>query len=216
MADHIFKMSEVPKGQRFCQFMDYYKYRVIVTVCVILALVPLVYQNVFMPKPDVTILAATQTEIAPETWAKVTEALSGIVPDENGDGETLASVETVFASSEFQNKNGEYHMAYQTKLIALLKDAPCALQIIDDSMVEYFTVQGCLATFGELPDALGHDEKEHILIPLKESKLFRDMAELPDNLFLTMRPREAIGRGKHQNDADYYDKQIALFYAIVA
>ncbi len=216
MADHMVKMSEVPKGQRFRQFMDYYKYRVIASILVIAALVPLVYQNVFAPQPDATFLAATKQAVSAEVWDQVTESLSAMVPDENGDGESLAFVETVFADSSYQNKNGEYHMAYQTKLMALLQDATHALQIIDADMIEHFSVQACLATYEELPELPGHDSDEPILIPLRDLKPFREIQALPDNLFMSLRPREAVNRGRHKDEADYYDKQLELLRAMMA
>ena len=215
MADHMVKLSEVPKGQRWQHFLDYYKYRVIIAVCLLIAAVPVVYYNFFEKKPDMMMLATYQIEVPETVWQEASEKISAMIPDYNEDGESLFLVEGIYADDSYAQKDGQMQMAYQTKLMAYLQEARYVLQIVDEEMYTYMEVQGCLAPYGELEDALGHAEDEIIKIPLKELKPFDSMDALPEGFYMTLRPKEAISRGIHKNDPEYYDRQIALLYAML-
>ena len=215
MADHMVKLSEVPKGQRWQYFMDYYKYRVIIAVCLLIAAVPVVYYNFFEQKPDMSILATYQLEVPETLWQEASEKISPMISDYNEDGETVFLVEGIYADDSYAQKDGQMQMAYQTKLMAYLQDARHVLQIVDEEMYTYMEVQGCLARYGELENTLGHDKEEFIKIPLKDLKPFDEMDSLPDGLYMTLRPKAAIERGIYKNDPVFYERQLDLFYAML-
>ncbi len=215
MADHMVKMSEVPKGQRWQHFLDYYKYRVIAVVFLLLAAIPVVYYNFFEQKPDMTILAAYQLEVPETLWQEASEKISPMIADYNEDGESIFLVEGIYADDSYAQKDGQMQMAYQTKLMAYLQDARHVLQIVDEEMYTYMEVQGCLATYSELKDTLGRNPEEFIKIPLKDLKPFDEMDALPDGFYMTLRPKNAIERGIYKNDPAFYERQLDLFYAMI-
>ncbi len=212
MADHVYKPSEVPKGQRWQQFKDYYKVPFVLIVIGIICLISILRTVVFSTKPDATIIAASESHVDYTVWEQTQEAFSALPLDLNEDGKVLIETDYVQLSEDMMNAEPETYMAYQTRLVASLSSATSALQIVDEAMFEYFDSEGLLGTYAELPETFGHDAEELVKIPLKEIPLYRAIENLPDGLYMTLRPEAAMQiRGDEKKLARYEaQKEILL------
>lgn len=216
MADHVYKPSEVPKGQRWQHFLDYYKIPFIASVIGIIALVSILKSTVFAPKRDVSILAVTSQYVDHELWDALGTAFNDMPMDYNNDRQSLVQIDYINLDESTKNKDPEAYMAYQTKFMAALAAADSALQIVDDTMYDYFESEGLVATYGELQDTLGHDPGDIIKIPLKELVPFKRFEDLPDGLYMTLRPKEAMQIGKSQKKLAYFENQKAALALMIA
>lgn len=208
MADHMYKPWEVPKGQRWQHFLDYYKIPFIATICGIIAIISIVKTVFFSPKPDVSILAVGDDFANYEQWNAVTAAMADMPLDYNEDGHSLVDINSISIGESTRKSDPEVYMAYQTKLMASLAAAECALQIVDENMYVYFDEQGLVGTYSELPNTLGHNADESIKIPLKQLIPFNTMTDLPDGLYMTLRPRAAMQLGQSKKKLAAFENQV--------
>jgi len=123
MADHVYKPSEVPKGQRWQHFLDYYKTPFIVGVLLIIAAIFILRTIVFAPEKDVTILMASEQYIDYEITGSLNEDFQSMPLDFDGDGEVLISFDFVHLDPTAQPQDPEYYKAQQMKLMAVLSSA---------------------------------------------------------------------------------------------
>lgn len=209
MADHMYKPSEVPKGQRWQHFLDYYKIPTIIAVVAIIAVISFVKTTVFSVKADVSILAVTKMYVSYDLWDEATEAFSAMPLDYNNDDKATVSIEYINMDDALQESDPEVYSAYSTKLMASLASAESALQIVDEGMFEYLKEESLIATYAECKEFADRPQDEDIKIPLKELAPFRDMTDVPDGLFLTVRPREAMQIGNSEKKQTKYENQLA-------
>lgn len=212
MADHVYKFREVPKGQRWNFFWDYYKIPVAVTIISVIALVSILKTTVFAPKKDIVIVTATETYVLPEVWSAVEEQLCLMPFDFNEDGKVLAELNVNHIDPKLQETDPETFMAIQAKLTASLSTAESALQIVDEKTVSFFREQALLGTYAEMPAVEGHAPEEELIIPLKELTPFKNVEGLPDGLFMILRPEDAMQiYGSEKKLANYKKQTDALF-----
>ncbi len=204
MADHVYKPSEVPKGQRWQHFKDYYKIPFIFCVIGIICLVSILRTVVFSTKPDVTIIAATEGYVNYEFWEQTEAAFSVLPLDLNEDGKVLIETEYVQLDQNMMATEPETYMAYQTKLVATLSTAASALQIVDEGMFQYFESEKLIGTYAELSETFGHVPEETVKIPLEELAPYNTIENLPAGLYMTLRPEDAMQiRGDKKKLARY-------------
>lgn len=208
MADHVYKLREVPKGERLKFFWDYYRYYTLAAVIGVIAVVSFLTTVVFAPKCDMAIISATEIYVPSEVWTAAEESLEAMPFDLNEDGKVLIDVNDNYLPPEMSESDPETFIAMQTKLMASLSTAESALQIVDEGFMSYFREQGLLGTYKELPDAKGHGMDEEIAIPLKELAPFKDIEGLPDGLFMTLRPLDAMQILGSEKKFDNYQRQI--------
>lgn len=210
MADHVYKFKEVPKGQRWKFFWDYYKLPTIGIIIGVIAVVSIFYTVVLAPKRDISIVTATQSYVAPEVWSQAGEALNAMPLDLNGDGKVIVEINDNQLDPKMAQSDPETYQVIQTKLMASLSTAESALQIVDEAYFEFLGEEGLLGTYAELPDTMGHDAKEIIKIPLSELKPFRDTEGLPEGLFMTLRPEDGMQIYGNEKKLENYKKQIEV------
>ncbi len=208
MADHVYKLREVPKGQRLKFFWDYYRIPVTVGIICVIALISILQTVVFAPKKDMTILVASETYVSWDIWEQVRDELCVMPLDLNEDGKVIVEINDNHITPDMQNTDPETYMAVQTKLMASLSTAESALQIVDEKTMEYFAEQQLLGTYAELPDVMGHEADEVIQIPLKELTPFKNVEGIPDGLYMTLRPKDAMQLGGSEAKLAAYKKQI--------
>ena len=208
MADHVYKFKEVPKGQRLKFFWDYYRIPVAVGIVGAIPLISILQTVVFAPKKDMSILVAGETYVAWDTWEQAQEKLCTMPLDLNEDGKVIVEINDNYIAPNMQNTDPEAYMAVQTKLMASLSVAESALQVVDEKIMEYFAEEQLLGTYAELPDTMGHEPTEVIQIPLKELKPFKHIEGIPDGLYMTLRPKEAMQLGNSEAKLAAYEKQI--------
>ena len=215
MADHVYKFSEIPKGQRWKFFWDYYKIPTALIMIGVIALILILQTTVFAPKKDLAILSATQIYVARDTWQQAEEGFSSLPLDLNEDGRILVEINDNYMDSTMRETDPQTYMVIQSKLMASLSTAESALQIVDDDTYAYFEEQALLGTYAELPSAMGHNADEVIKIPLKELKPFKAIQDLPDGLFMTLRPKAAMQLGDSEKKLADYEKQIEALFLMI-
>ncbi len=209
MADHMYKPSEVPKGQRWQHFLDYYKIPTIIAVVAIIAVISLLKSTVFSTKPDISILASTKMYVDYAIWDEATAAFGEMPLDYNHDEKSTVSIDYINLNYYLHKNDPEVYSAYSTKLTASLASADSALQIVDEGMFEYFKAEGLVATYAECKELAGQAQEGDIKIPLRELAPFRDIEALPDGLFLTVRPHDAMQIGNSKKKQEKYENQLA-------
>ncbi len=215
MADHIYKPNEVPKGERWQYFRDYYLIKSIVVLLIIAAAISIIKSTVFAPRPDFHILAVHATPVSSETWNAVEGALNTMNLDHNGDETVLTDFCPIHLDENMEKADAEIYMANQNKLIATLSTAQYALQIVDEAFYQSFAEMELLGTYAELPDAMGHNPEEIIKIPLKELAPFNALNSLPDGLYMTLRPRDAMQLGNNKKKNQQYENHIQTLLLMI-
>ena len=215
MADHYYKPWEVPKGQRWDYFLDYYKKPAIITIFVIAALISILYTTVFAPKPDVMILAAHYVYTEPTLWEDAAAEMEKMPFDFNEDGDSFIEFNAIIFDAKTQTEDPEAHLANQTRLSASVATAESALQIVDADTLPYFAEQGLLGTYSELNNLMGHAADEVIQIPLSDLKPFKTMENLTEGLYMTLRPRELMHIGNSKAKAKNYEDQIKMLMTMM-
>jgi len=211
MADHVYKPSEIPKGQRFQYFWDYYKIPVLVGVLILIAVVYFLKTVVFAPKTDVSILIASREYVDYEVTEQIAEKMRALPYDLDGDGKVEVSIDYIHLDPEAQQQDPEYYNAQKMKLVAILSTAETALQIVDEETYQYLEAEELIGTYGELSEDYGHAPDEAIKIPLSSFALFNQYNEqLPQGLFFTLRPKDAMQLGDSEKKLAVYMHQVAV------
>ena len=216
MADHMIKMSEVPKGQRYQQFKDYYRTPLIFGLVIAVMLISILKTTVFSPKPDAYVVAAAKYDISTEFINAIENKFSEVGQDVNDDKKVLVSVTPITYNELALKTDPEVGVAMQTKMMGVLSTAENIMQIVDDDMYEYFMSQGLCGTYSDLgdkKDAFQKPSDEIIKIPLSEIPFFdsEEFKEEKDGLYMTIRPREGSQLGKSEKKIKNYENQIDAF-----
>lgn len=216
MADHMIKMSEVPKGQRYQQFKDYYRIPLLCLIIGIVMLVSILKTTVFSPKPDAFLVITTSYDIASD-FQTLTESLySEKGQDFNGDEKALISVTPITYNELTMKTDPEVGMAMQTKLMGVLSSAENIMQIVDEDMFKLFEGEGLIGTYADLEDKENTFNKpldEKIKIPLSEIPFFasEEYNGKTDGLYMTIRPRDGSQLGNKEKKIKAYNNQITAF-----
>ena len=222
MADHMIKMSEVPKGQRYQQFKDYYRVPTICAIIGIIMVISILKTTVFAPKPDAFLLIATKNEVSTELTMGIETLYAEVGNDFGGDEKRLISVTPASYNPLQAKTDPEVGMAMQTKLMAVLSTAENILQIVDDDMFSYFEEQGLIGTYSDLGKSeteFGKSPDEIIKIPLSEIEFFKneEFSGVSDDfskLYMTVRPRGGSQLGNSEKKLAKYEQQIEAFLTI--
>lgn len=216
MADHMIKMNEVPKGQRYQQFKDYYRIPVIIGIIVVIAVISILKTTVFSPKPDAFLLIASEAVCDEKFTEQIEEFYSKSGEDFNGDNKSLISITPVQYNDVQLKTDPEVGMAMQTKLMAVLSSAENILQIVDDELYEYFSNQGLIGTYsdlGEYATEFENESNDEIKIPLSEIPFFQNevFSGKTDGFYMTVRPRDGSQLGGKKKKIENYENQISVF-----
>lgn len=209
MADKVYKLKDIPKGQRLSHIWEYYKWHIIVVVAFVLACVSLVVQNLNKEKYDsymlFTMSGGYMTE---ESRLALEEGIEDLNIDNNGDSYSNLYISTVlFPEDMLASATAADAQANMQRLVAELAAGECVIQITDDDLYKTLETYETLATYESL-DGLVEGEGV-IKIPYNETKLedFVPMEELGNQLYVTLRPGDL--------DNVIYRDQIEVFKKIL-
>lgn len=191
MADHMVKFKEVPKGQRWQFFWDYYRVPTIVGIIVAVIVISLIKTIFFTPEPDINILLTTQYTFSDENLEKFNKQVENLIDDFDGDNKKIVLTTPIAYNDKVSETDPQYAMAALTKFNVELASGLNIIQITDDALYERYKVSECLATY-EVFEDFGvkcpyEDKKEIVKIPLKEIKAFSNI-DHADELYITIRP----------------------------
>lgn len=215
MADHVYRVNEVPKGQRWQYFLDYYKYPVLILLLVVVVVISIIKSVFFAPETDVSILAVTNEQVESTFWDETIAAMSAMPLDFDGDEQSLVKFYTVTLNETMKQNEGELYAANQNKLMATLASATCALQIVDETNFALLQEENLLGTYAELPSFSGHLADEIIKIPLDTLAPFKALDGLPEGLYMTLRPQSAMQIGNSEKKLARYKDQVKALMTMI-
>ena len=210
MAESVRKMSEVPKGQKFQFFIDYFGVRTLFIIFGVLCVAYLVYAF-NQPKPDAKVLMASYQDFAAEeVLVEIENAFNEQKMDFNEDGRIMMQVNYNYLDESLKVRAPETFVTLQTKLMTSVGDRTQIYHILDEKAYQMFydfTAVGTYANFEGYET--GHDPKEFVKIPLSEIPIFdqEKLGKNADKLFLTVRPR-ATAELKNEEAILNYNKHI--------
>ena len=216
MADHIYKPHEVPKGERWQYFKDYYLLKTIGLALVIIALILVLKATLFSPKPDVSILVAYTSPVNTNIWKEASAGFQSMPLDLNQDGTVLVHAAPIHIDYNLEKTDPEMFAATQNKFMISLAVAECALQIVDEELFASLVNMELIGTYAELPDAMGHNPEDIVKIPLKELAPFNSVNNVPDGLYMTLRPKDAMQIGNSEKKLRNYEMQLQALMTMMA
>ena len=212
MADHMIKMNEVPKGQKYQQFKDYYRIPVISGLIILVFAVSILKTTVFKPKPDASILLAASRDVSQDFITLFESFFAQTGLDFNGDGKCLMELNPVTYNEATMKTDPNMGMAMQAKLMGSLSTAESIIQIVDDYMYDYLDGQEIIGTYADLGDenVFGKAPEEKLKIPLTEVAFFSrsEFSGMLDGYYLTVRPKAASQLGDNAKKIAAYENQI--------
>ena len=194
MADHMIKLSEVPKGQKWQYLWDYYRFPALAAVIGLIFAVSLIKTIFFTPKADVGIIFTTELSLSDSDGEKFDKAVNDALEDYNGDGKKLADTTRLAYSETSAQSDPQYAQAVLTKINVELAAGNDILQICDDKLYPTYEGNGCLATYKVFSDFgvdIKHtgDDSEIVKIPFSEIKAFSAIKSANGaEMYLTVRP----------------------------
>ncbi len=216
MADHVIKMSEVPKGQRYQQFKDYYRTPLIIAVLCAIMIFSFIKTIVFRPRPDSFLLIATSYDLPEDFTASIEELYAVSGPDFNENDERLISTNHILYNPLILKTDPEAGAAMQTKLMAVLSSPENIMQIVDEDLFRLLKEQELIGTYsdlGEKASMFSNSPDEEIKIPLSEIAFFKNEAFIgkTDGLYMTIRPRDGSQLNGKEKKIAVYENQIDAF-----
>lgn len=215
MADHTYKLSEIPLKKRLGHFWEYYKVpTIIIAVFAIIAL-SIVKAIFFTPNPDVCVIVASSRFIPEETCDKLELELKQFVSDYDEDKKELLDF-NVSIVDETTEMDIQQYAASNQRLIAVLASADYIIQIADEKMFNFLNDERLVGTYAELSEyETGKNADELIKIPLSEIDAFKNIAsELNDEYYLTLRGRDACQLRDKEKKIENFENHVDAFAAI--
>ena len=151
MADKVYKLKDIPKGQRLAHIWDYYKWQIIITILFVLACVSLVTQNLNKEKYDSYILfTMSGGQLLEETSYSLETGIEDLGIDNNGDSYNNLYISTVlFPEDMLSPVTAQESQANMQRLVAELTAGECIIQITDDKLYVTFSDNKIYVCSGE-------------------------------------------------------------------
>ena len=206
MAENIRKISEVPKGERFQFFIDYFGIRTLFIIFGILCLAYVIYAF-NQPKPDARVLMASYEDFASqEVLGEIENALNEQNMDFNTDGKAMMQLNYNYLDQRLMQTAPESYVTLQTKLMTSVGDTTQIYHILDETAYQLFLSNTAIGTYADFEGyETGHDPKEYVKIPLSEIPIFDKeiLGDKAEKLFFTVRPRANAEVHKEKSLANY-------------
>jgi len=210
MAEHVRKISEVPKGQKLQFFIDYFWLHTVLVVCGIICIWYLIYAF-NQPRPDAKVLMASYENFASqEVLDGLENAFNEQEMDFNEDGRVIMQINYNYLDESLKVRSPESFVTLQTKLMTSVGDRSQLYHILDEKAYQLFLSYTAVGTYAEFEGyETGHNPEELIKIPLSEIPALA--AKVPEKdaekLFLTVRPRATAVLDTEEKQV-YYNKHI--------
>ena len=213
--DKVYKLKDVPKGQRVRYYFDYLFLPTLGIIAVVTLLIILTIHFLTPEKYDFYVILANNSSdnyTTDGTYAKLNEALTNRIGDTDADGEVNHILIYTNIDEGTMNTDPEYLRANVDKYYSEVTSGSAVILIGDEAMFQRSFIGEELAAENEeigVAD-ISVDEK-YVKIPL--SKTILSDVEHADELFVTIRPRESVEVG--QVDEEHYNANVKAFYKII-
>lgn len=216
MADHTYKLSEIPLKKRFSHFWEYYKVPTLIILIFSIIVLALIKAMFFSPRPDINVIIANDSFVPLETWDKLYAAFEPNVSDYDDDGKVLIdiNVNTVDKNTEMDIQQ---YAASNQKLIAVLSTGEYVIQVVDETMFNFLKSERLIGTYEDLSAFnTGKKATEDVKIPLSDIPSLNEVAkELTEEYFLTIRAKDSAQLGNSEKRAKQYENHLETFAKIV-
>ena len=190
MADKIYKLKDIPKGQKLAHIWEYYKWHIIGVVVFVLACVSLVVQNLNKERYDSYILfTMSGGQLMEESRYSLETGIEELGIDNNGDSYNNLFISTVlFPEDMLSSVTAQEAEINMQRLVAELTSGECIIQITDDKLYKTLENYQVLASYEDLKGEV--DGTGIIKIPYTETVLEEivPMEAYGKELYLTLRP----------------------------
>lgn len=211
MADHMYKLSEIPKKQRLAHFWEYYKIPAAIVIVVAIIALSMIKMIFFTPDPDNSILIATGKYVPLETWDKLESEFYAIAYDYNEDGANILDL-NVNTLDESNETDIQHYAVANQKLIASLSTDEYIIQIVDETMYKFLKEERLIGTYAEfIGYNTGKPDSEDVKIPLKELDAFKESSSmLPNDYYITIRNRASAHVEGSEKKIKNYENHIDM------
>jgi len=215
MADHTYKLSEIPKKQLLGHFWEYYKIPAIITVVVGVIVCWLIYSVFLAPSPDTSIIFVSSNAVTSDSLEKLEEELYEAAYDYNDDKKNLIDFNTNIIDSSTEI-DLEKDTAAKGKLIGMLAMDSHIIQIVDEPMFNFLKEEELIGTYADFRGyETGAPVNSDVKIPLSELEFFKESPELLNNdFYLTIRDRESSHIEGSKKKTQNYENHLDMFARI--
>lgn len=216
MADHMYKLSEIPPKKRLAHFWEYYKAPTLIVLICSIIVISMIYLIFFKPKADVSVMLASSKVITTEAIEKFEEELYSTVHDYNEDDKILIDFNPII-TDETNDLDIQHLAAARNKLYATLMTGEYIIQIVDDSTIDYLRGERIMGTYADFEGYnTGKPSEEEVKIPLKEIPAFKEsLSTLPHDYYLTIRSRVSAHIDGNKKKTQNYENHIDMVAKMV-
>ncbi len=208
--DKYMKLKDVPKGQRWGQFWEYYRWQTIGAIFLLVCAVSLCREIFFRTEPDASLIISGQLVLSDEGWDHLSQLMQQYAEDYNGDGQVYVDVADVSFTPGVQDSDPQMFMAMQTRLGGEFQSKKRIFFILDEYTAKMVGADEDMGNIQEiLQDELGDTVLENpTRLYLKDIAAFQEdewlSESLPEGLYLAYRPEQSFNRqGKADLQKDF-------------
>lgn len=212
--DKYVKLKDVPKGQRWEHYWNYYKIHTIVGGFLLIMGVMLIKDVFFREKVDLVITVATTGYFSEESNEELERYLNEYARDYSGNGHKLVDKYDIILSTDV-NADPQVVMANQTRLLAQFQNTDAAILLMDEEIYEYLGSDDEEDLYADMVDLVGEEaapliREDRRRIYLKDLPALQDneyIQRMPD-LFFVIRDESNVNRKNKPEVAETYQDSV--------
>lgn len=223
--DKYMKLKDIPKGQRWAHFKEYYKFQTFMAVFIGILLIILVKDMFFSEKYDITITEATTRYYSEEVMSEMDTMFTEHSRDYDGNNKRNVAVFHISFDTSV-NADVQMFMAAQTKLLGQFQDENNSIFLLDDDLYEYLLGDEKVEdSYANLKEVVGGSvtpllrEGDEYRLYLKDIPAFQESETLqliPDDLFFIMRREEHVNPKGKAKIAELYNRSVQMMESLAA
>ena len=204
--DKVYKLKDVPKGQRLRYFFDYNFLPLIGIIFAVILAIVMTKFFFFSPENDYgVILVNTDSEeyLLNQFHVEISQKLDETIGDINGDEKNLYTISYSNINEDTSMTDPEYYGAQVDKYYAEITNAKALILIGDEGVFrDSYIGEKISATNEELGLGDMSVDETYVKIPLKDIPSMKDL-KYADRLFLSFRAKEDINLSDNSKLKNY-------------
>ena len=223
--DKYMKLKDIPKGQRWAHFKEYYKLQTFMAVFFGILLIILVKDMFFSEKYDITITEATTRYYSEEVTGAMDTMFTEHSRDYDGNNKRNVAVFHITFDTSV-NADVQMFMAAQTKLLGQFQDENNSIFLLNEDIYEYLLGDEKVEdSYANLKEVVGGSvtpllrEGDEYRLYLKDIPAFQENETLQlisDDLFFIMRKEEHVNPKGKAKIAELYDRSVQMMESLTA
>ena len=219
------KLKDIPKGQRWAHFKEYYKFQTFMVVFFGALLIILVKDMFFSEKYDITITEATTRYYSEEVTGAMDTMFTEHSRDYDGNNKRNVAVFHITFDTSV-NADVQMFMAAQTKLLGQFQDENNSIFLLNEDIYEYLLGDEKVEdSYANLKEVVGGSvtpllrEGDEYRLYLKDIPAFQESETLQlisDDLFFIMRKEEHVNPKGKAKIAELYDRSVQMMESLAA